>query len=367
MNKKRGLLLVERDDAPYYVLLSLVAFGLTVVGVRLFLQLTGYPQIGSSTLHIAHLLWGGLLLFVAVLIVLIWDNPSVLVASGILSGIGIGLFIDEVGKFITQSNDYFFPAAAPIIYGFFLLTAFIYILVRRPDEDDTRKTLIHSLERLQDAIYGELDDQELNELREDLIFSQKSERDEFKKLSTLLLDYVDEGNIPFRNYEPSLLNRIGMKMEEWGTRLGRTRHRWLIGLGLLVTAATAIITLGGLIWVAISPEATAQTLVAGLAAEAQKNDINSVAGHLIRLGIEIAVGGVALLSVYFLFRGNEKRGILLALGSIILSLTAVQIITFYLNQFTAIIPTLFQFGLLYIILAYRSWYLVPKRGETKER
>jgi hypothetical protein len=24
---------------------------------------TGYPQIGNSTLHIAHVLWGGLLLF----------------------------------------------------------------------------------------------------------------------------------------------------------------------------------------------------------------------------------------------------------------------------------------------------------------
>jgi divalent metal cation (Fe/Co/Zn/Cd) transporter len=32
-------------------------------------------------------------------------------ASALLSGIGIGLFINEVGKFITQTNDYFFPPA----------------------------------------------------------------------------------------------------------------------------------------------------------------------------------------------------------------------------------------------------------------
>ena len=61
---KRRLLIVERDEAETYVLLSLVAFGPTVVLVRLVLELSGYPQVGSSTLHIAYLLWGGLFLFV---------------------------------------------------------------------------------------------------------------------------------------------------------------------------------------------------------------------------------------------------------------------------------------------------------------
>ena len=122
MGKKPSRLIVEREDAGNYLLISLIAFAATVIVVRWFLELTGYPQVGNSTLHIAHVLWGGLLLFVAVLVALIWDNPSFMVVAAALSGIGMGLFIDEVGKFITQSNDYFFPAAAPIIYGFFLVT-----------------------------------------------------------------------------------------------------------------------------------------------------------------------------------------------------------------------------------------------------
>ena len=36
---------------------------LTVAVTRVYLELTGYPQIGNAELHIAHALWGGLLLF----------------------------------------------------------------------------------------------------------------------------------------------------------------------------------------------------------------------------------------------------------------------------------------------------------------
>ena len=59
---------VRRDQAEKYVLTSLVAFAVTVIVTRAFLQLAGFPQIGNSVLHIAHALWGGLLLFIAPLI-----------------------------------------------------------------------------------------------------------------------------------------------------------------------------------------------------------------------------------------------------------------------------------------------------------
>ena len=83
-------------------------------------------------LHIAHALWGGLLLFVAVILPLALANRWAIQVSAFLSGIGIGLFIDEVGKFITQTNDYFFPPAMPLIYGVFLLTVLVYLSFRRP-------------------------------------------------------------------------------------------------------------------------------------------------------------------------------------------------------------------------------------------
>ncbi len=114
---------VRRDSAERYLSVVLLSFAASVSLTRLFLSLTGYPQIGGGELHIAHALWGGLLLFIAALLPLIIANRWVFGTSATLAGIGVGLFIDEVGKFITQRNDYFYPAAAPIIYTFFLLTS----------------------------------------------------------------------------------------------------------------------------------------------------------------------------------------------------------------------------------------------------
>ena len=136
------LSLDEGDN--YLLLISLVAFSVTVVITRIFLQLTGFPQIGDSVLHIAHALWGGLLLFIAVLIPLAFANHWAIQASAILGGIGIGLFIDEVGKFITQTNDYFFPPALSIVYGFFLLTVLVYLYFRRPRHEDPRQAMYHA-------------------------------------------------------------------------------------------------------------------------------------------------------------------------------------------------------------------------------
>jgi hypothetical protein len=359
--KKRGHLIVERDEAETYLLLSLVAFGATVILVRLFLELTGYPQVGSSTLHIAHLLWGGLLLFAAVQMVLIWDNPDALTVAALLSGAGIGLFIDEVGKFITQNNDYFFPAAAPIIYGFFLLTVMLYVYVRRPDEDEPRRALVSALEELQDAIYGEMDEREVRELLANLDAARRSERREILQLATVLHSYVEQGNVPFKNYAPSLPRRIALAAESWGLRLGRRRHRILILAGLVIIAFSALVTFATLIWVAVSPSVTTETLFAQLAAEAERLDVNSVRVQYLRVILQAAVGVIALAAIYFILHGMERRGLQLALVVVMLSVTALQLVTFYLDQFTAVIPSLFQFGFLLLTLQYRRWYLSMDR------
>src|SRR5438094_4878629 len=108
-NNRRVRAPVKRRNAQYYLLLTLVSFAGSVVVTRLYLGLTGFPQIGNGEFHIGHVLWGGLLLFAAAILPLIWANRWVFSVSAVLNGMGVGLFIDEVGKFITRNNDCFSP------------------------------------------------------------------------------------------------------------------------------------------------------------------------------------------------------------------------------------------------------------------
>ena len=128
----------------------------TILIVRFYLKITGYPQIGSSTLHISHLLPGSLLMLVAIIILLGAVNRGARGFSAVLAGIGFGLTWDELGKFITKDNNYFFHATPGLIYITFVALYFIvrYSAQRRFTQDDY---MANVLDLLKDAAIKDLD------------------------------------------------------------------------------------------------------------------------------------------------------------------------------------------------------------------
>lgn len=116
----RGLRLVRSTKAVQHLTTFVVAGVSTILLTRLYLALTGYPQIGGDTgLHVAHVLPGGLLMLAAMWLQFSYVGPGPRPLAALLGGVGFGLFIDEVGKFVTSDNDYFFAPSAAIMYVVF--------------------------------------------------------------------------------------------------------------------------------------------------------------------------------------------------------------------------------------------------------
>jgi len=337
--QKRIRSAVKRDRAEDYMLTSLVSFAVTVIVTRVYLEMTGYPQLGNSVLHIAHALWGGLLLFVAVLLPLALANRWAIKASALLGGMGIGLFIDEVGKFITQANDYFFPPALSIIYGFLLLTAFVYLYFRRPQRKDPRQAMYHAIEGLQDAFDGDLDAEEAARIEAQLAIAKQSDRDEIVSLANALSHYLQEEKRHLSAAEPSYGKRIAMRVDAFGLRLGRRVHRAIISVLLILWVAFVI----GYIVVLVQGEANIDSQVV------------QWSGALI--AIQALIGSLMIVAVLAWLTRNEERGLKFAISGFLLSLVALQTLYFYLSQFSAITVTLLQLAFLQILFAYRRWHL----------
>jgi hypothetical protein len=130
----------------------------TVLLVRLFLAATGYPQVGGGGLHVAHVLWGGLLMGIAIVMSVIGMGSRLRRRTAFVGGVGFGLFIDEIGKFLTKSVDYFFKPAVAIMYAVFVLFYLVVrVILQRRELTDARRLSLAAT-ALADQALGQLDE-----------------------------------------------------------------------------------------------------------------------------------------------------------------------------------------------------------------
>lgn len=334
---------VRREGAERYLLLMLVAFAATVIATRWFLEVTGFPQLGGGDLHIAHALWGGAALFAASILPILLAGRAVYTASAALAGIGGGLFIDEVGKFITATNDYFYPAAAPIIYATFLLTALVWLRARRPDDPDPRSQLLTALELFEESVEGDLQRAERDELRERLVAAAAAApTPEQRRLASDLLGFVESGQL---RVAPDPIDRFGGLRAGWRSRA----DRWLGGRGLRVVIVGALLLTGMVQVLALVDIAGSVRLEPG-------EPVTPLTGfQLFHLMVE-AVAGVLIVAGAVLVAavGRHRLGWTLAYFGLLVVLTLGDLVSFYIRQFDSVAVVVGHLLLLGAVVGYRD-------------
>jgi hypothetical protein len=354
---------VINQNASHYVLVLMVTFAVAVVGTRLYLEATGYPQIGNKTFHFAHALWGGLLETIAVLLLLIFVNRWMFILSAALAGAGVGLFIDEVGKFITQANDYFFPLAAPIIYVAFLLTVLVYLSVRRTRQHSARGLMFNILRDLEEVLDEDLSVSEQTYIisRLELVVNQ-NERPDLSRLAAVLLDYVRSQTVMVVPDRQSRVNRLLAALERIEARSfpQGVMRRILI----LLCAADGLYALAQfvlLLWLESGRPNLPDPLLNNLARSIQfiQGQV-SLNWYLVMVALQLATGILMLLALTAFLRHRDRAAVQFGVVSLLLTLTVTNTLGFYYTQFSVALNSLYAFTFLLALRRYHWRFLNGK-------
>lgn len=349
---------VQRAGAVRYLLLMLISFALSVTLTRVFLNLTGFPKLGGGNFHIAHVLWGGLFLYIAAVLPLQFANRWVYSISAVFTGFGMGLFMDEVGKFITSNNDYFYPPAAPIIYSFFIIASILYMQSKKNNVVSDKAALYHAFDLMEEVLEHELDKDERTELISTLLsIREKSEDPQYRHLADELLHFVESEKVTTIDRRYFFTDRIYMKFDQFRKKFFTRKNIYLvIILTTLVLSGYLFIYPFRFFWSISSVEAISIVLKPYIESQliTPTSGLDWLTGRVI---LEAMIGLILLVSSILLIFKKENLGISLAYLGMILLITTLNLLIFYYDQFSSIGLATIHILILLLIIYYRTHFL----------
>lgn len=213
--------------------LFLVSAVTSILLLRFYLHSTGYPSIGGTKYHVAHVLWGGVLMLIAFVLNFAFLGRNIQRIVAVTGGIGFGVFIDEIGKLITRDNNYFFQPAVGIIYAVFVALYLAISFLTREQKLTSEEYQLNALRQLEEAVHQDMDLYERASTRRLL-----ERANQHSVLTKKLVQLLNE--LPIApTHPPGLYTRLRRKVaraysQMWGKRSSSTLVRWFFVLETLV-------------------------------------------------------------------------------------------------------------------------------------
>lgn len=336
---RRGLLrnIDGQDHLEVFVVSAITA----ILSIRLVLHLTGYPQIGGPELHIAHLMWGGLFMLAAFVLLFVFLGKTRLRVAAVLGGAGFGAFIDEVGKFVTRDSDYFYEPAVAIMYVTFVALLLTAHLIRGRRELTELEYLLNALHQMEDLARHDLDEAEAERA---LSYLEHSDADHplVAGLKAMLQDV---------KLLPPRVTAVTRARERLRYLYRRTiRLPWFDRAVILVfVGQLALKLLVGAVLVysfGASLEAIRDWRLVGWLL-ARTRDLSGL--EIAQLAASGVSGVFVLLGVARVVRGQRMAAYQMFERAILVSILLVQVFSFYAEQFAALVELTGNLVLLFLV------------------
>lgn len=334
--------MIKRENASELVLTMMASAVVSLLSMRLYLNIMNYPIVGKGYWHVAHALWGGVAMVVAMLMELSWQGKKNQRNAAIVFGLGFGLFVDEIGKYLTKDSNYFFQPAILFIYLTFigLFALYRYLQTLEPEEDKTK--IYQSLGALEEAVEGDLSQKEKEKALEKLEKIKETKVTMALRQMIKSLPIVEEK----RNEE---IDYVWRKIK--GILVRFFHRKWVL---VLLMGFTIYFLLGTIAdAMSITAHFKDNWLVEMLNDSASLDTRSELVLFKIKTVIDAVTSLFFGLGIYWVARDKRRYGAKVYQYGLIISIFITSFFRFYFEQFGGVIGLGINILLYYFLAYYR--------------
>jgi hypothetical protein len=214
------------------------------------------------------------------------------------------------------------------------------------------------MDAIEEVLEHDLDPIEKADLAERLQYvAQQDKEPQLAHLAVHLLEYLNWETLMLAQERPTLIQRWITILKQFEMRwFTRRRLKALLAGGLLSLGVVALINLYATLPVGPGPTSLERTFTR-LLQEGQIRSAGSLNWFLARVVLEATVGLLLMVSAGLIMANRDQDGTRYGYWSLLLSLTMVDLLVFYFDQFSAILTAIIQLTLLLALVYYRKTYL----------